>query len=101
MYQQHGFITIAAGPATAMLTFDYDYIFNVPIGEIDFKDLMLNRRLMMVSLPSLERAPDSLLTLARLSIASVKGVLAAMLDIPTEAMFASSSMAALCRGASL
>ncbi len=84
VYQQHGFITMQLVQATALLTFEYDHIFNSPIGEIDFKDLMLNRRLLMVSLPSLERSPDSLLTLARLTIASVKGVLAAMLDIPTE-----------------
>lgn len=84
VYQQHGFITMQLVQATGLLTFEYDYIFNAAIGEIDFKDLMLNRRLLMVSLPSLERAPDSLLTLARLSIASVKGVLAAMLDIETE-----------------
>ncbi|MFG1187910.1 TraM recognition domain-containing protein [Xanthobacter aminoxidans] len=84
VYEQHGYITMQLVRSTALLTFEYGHVFNVLEGEIDYRDLMLNRRIMYTALPSLERSPSSLGALGKLAVASIKSVLASLLDTPFE-----------------
>ena len=52
---QHGYLESQLVPAIATLTFGYGEIYNDEIGEVDFRDVILNRRLLVVLLPSLVR----------------------------------------------
>lgn len=82
--EQHGFITMQLVRATSLLAFEYGHIFNNEVGEIDPRDMMINRRLAYTALPSLEKSPASMAALGKLTVSSVKGVLATMLDAPFE-----------------
>lgn len=84
VYEQHGYITMQLAPSISMLKDQYGHIYNVEQGEIDYRDLMLNRRIMYTALPSLERSTGSLAALGKLAVASIKSVLAGLLDTPFE-----------------
>ena len=82
--EQHGYITMQLVRATGNLTFNYGHIYNDEIGEINYRDILLNRRLLLVMLPALERAKASMEQLGKMAVASIKGMLATMLDTPLE-----------------
>lgn len=86
VYEQHGYITMQLVRSTALLTFEYGHVFNVEQGEINYTDVMLNRRIVYTALPSLERSPASLGALGKLAVASIKSVLASLLDTPFEGL---------------
>lgn len=81
---QHGYLESQMVPAIGTLTFGYREIYNDEIGEVDFRDVILNRRLLLVLLPSLERSEKGSEMLGRLSVAAIKGALAQFLDTPME-----------------
>lgn len=82
--EQHGYITMQLVRATGNLTFNYGHVYNEEVGEINFRDIYLNRRFLVVLLPALERAEQSMAQLGKMAVASVKGVLATLLDTPLE-----------------
>lgn len=82
--EQFGFISMQLVRAVGNLTFVYGHIFNDEIGEINFKDLFLNRRIMYVTIPSLERNPSNMGMLGKLAVASLKAVMANQLEAPFE-----------------
>ena len=43
----------------------YGYIFKTNLGEIDFKDVVLNNRILVVPLPALEKSIDELRNLGK------------------------------------
>lgn len=84
--EQHGFITMQLTRAINSLTYDYGHIFGVRQGDIDIFDCVLNRRILTVPLPALERAPDSLKMLGKLIIGSVKQMMAGSLGNRIEGL---------------
>lgn len=82
--EQHGFITMQLVRATGNLTFNYGHIYNDEIGEISYRDALLNRRIMLVMLPALERSKQSMEQLGKMAVSAIKGVLATLLDTPLE-----------------
>lgn len=82
--EQHGYITMQLVRATGNLTFNYGHIYNDEIGEINYRDILLNRRVLLVMLPALERSKASMEQLGKMAVASIKGVLATLLDTPLE-----------------
>lgn len=78
--EQHGYITMQLTKAINDLTFNYGHIFGVEHnGDIDMFDVVLNRRILTVPLPALERAPDTLKMLGKLMIGSIKQMMAGSL----------------------
>lgn len=84
--EQHGFITMQLTRAINDLTYNYGHIFGVRQGDIDIFDCVLNRRILTVPLPALERAPDSLKMLGKLIIGSVKQMMAGSLGNRIEGL---------------
>lgn len=74
-YKQHGFLTMQLTEALGDLGETYGHIFNVPIGEVDFRDVVFNRRILFVMLPALERDPDALANLGKLVVSGVRSAL--------------------------
>ncbi|HGF9506507.1 TPA: TraM recognition domain-containing protein [Acinetobacter baumannii] len=77
--KQHGFITMQLTRSLNTLTYDYGYIFGVQQGDVDIFDCVLNRRVVTIPLPALERSPASLKLLGKLCIGSVKQMMAGSL----------------------
>ncbi len=74
--EQHGFITMQLTRVFGSLADTYGHIIRTNLAEIDFKDVVLNRRILVVLLPALEKSPDELSNLGKVIIASLKAMMA-------------------------
>lgn len=77
--EQHGFIVMQLTRAFGELTYNYGYIFGVQQGDIDIFDCVLNRRILTIPLPALERSEASMKMLGKLCIGSIKQMMAGSL----------------------
>lgn len=82
--EQHGFITMQLTRAFGSLADTYGHIIRTNLAEVDFKDVVLNRRLMVVLLPALEKSPQELANLGKIIVASLKAMMAAGLGDEVE-----------------
>jgi len=82
--EQHGYIVMQLGRIFNDLTFNYGHIFKTRVGDVDFYDVVINRRLLVVLLPALERAPDSLRMLGKMIVGSIKQMMAGCLGNRVE-----------------
>lgn len=64
----------------------YSHIFAAKLGEVDYKDVVFNRRVLFVILPSLEKDPDALAGLGKLVVAGVRSALAPALGDELEGL---------------
>ncbi len=62
----------------------YGHILRTNLAEVDLKDVVLNRRILLVLLPAFEKSPDELSNLGKVIIASLKAMLAAGLGEEVE-----------------
>jgi len=74
--EQHGYISMQLIRTFNSLSDTYGYIMKTPLAEIDFVDVFLNRRILVVLLPALEKAPSELTNLGRIVVASIKSTMA-------------------------
>jgi intracellular multiplication protein IcmO len=82
--EQHGFIVMQLTRIFNDLNFNYGHIFKSKVGDVDFFDVVVNRRCLVVLLPALERAPDSLKMLGKLIVGSIKQMMAGCLGNRVE-----------------
>lgn len=82
--EQHGYIVMQLTRIFNDLTFNYGHIFKTKIGDVDFFDVVINRRLLVVLLPALERAPDSMRMLGKMIVGSIKQMMASCLGNRVE-----------------
>ena len=82
--QQHGFARFYFTGVFTQLGGSLGHIFKAEQGDIDMRDVVLNRRILVVSLPALENSSDTLAGLGKIVISSLRGMMAQMLDIPPE-----------------
>ena len=62
----------------------YGHIIRTNLAEVDFKDVVLNRRILVVLLPALEKSPDELANLGKIIVSSLKAMMAAGLGDQVE-----------------
>ena len=84
--EQHGFIVMQLTRIFNDLTFNYGHIFKTKVGDVDFYDVVINRRLLVVLLPALERAPDSMRMLGKMIVGSIKQMMAGCLGNRVEGL---------------
>lgn len=82
--EQHGFITMQLVRSFNSLADTYGYIMRTKLPEIDFLDVFLNRRILVVLLPALEKAPAELTNLGRIIVAALKATMAVGLGARLE-----------------
>ena len=82
--EQHGFITMQLVRSFSSLADTYGHIIRVNLAEVDFKDVVLNRRILVVLLPALEKSPDELANLGKIIVSSLKAMMAAGLGEEVE-----------------
>jgi intracellular multiplication protein IcmO len=85
--EQHGFITMQLTKTFGSLADTYGHIIRVNLAEVDLKDVVLNRRILVVLLPALEKSPDELSNLGKVIIASLKAMMAAGLGDTVEGTY--------------
>ena len=85
--EQHGFITMQLTRVFGSLADTYGHIIRTNLAEVDLKDVVLNRRIMVVLLPALEKSPDELSNLGKVIIASLKAMMAAGLGDEVEGRY--------------
>ncbi|MCP5426458.1 MAG: phosphoesterase [Gammaproteobacteria bacterium] len=83
-YLQHGYLQNQFGRLFNQLADVYGHIFRSGYAEIDLTDVVLQRRILIVMLPALEKSPDELANLGKLLIASLKTMLAVGLGARLE-----------------
>lgn len=82
--EQHGFITMQLTRTFGSLADTYGHIIRTNLPEVDLKDVVLNRRIMVVLLPALEKSPQELSNLGKVIIASLKAMMAGGLGDQVE-----------------
>lgn len=82
--EQHGFITMQLVRSFSSLADTYGHIIRTNLAEVDFKDVVLNRRVLVVLLPALEKSPDELANLGKIIVSSLKAMMAAGLGDEVE-----------------
>ncbi len=82
--EQHGFITMQLTKVFGSLADTYGHILRTNLAEVDLKDVVLNRRILVVLLPAFEKSPDELSNLGKIIVASLKAMLAAGLGEEVE-----------------
>ncbi len=82
--EQHGFITMQLVRSFSSLADTYGHIIRTNLAEVDFKDVVLNRRILVVLLPALEKSPDELANLGKVIVSSLKAMMAAGLGDEVE-----------------
>lgn len=85
--EQHGFITMQLTRVFGSLADTYGHIIRTNLAEVDLKDVVLNRRILVVLLPALEKSPEELSNLGKVIIASLKAMMAAGLGEAVEGTY--------------
>ncbi len=85
--EQHGFITMQLTRVFGSLADTYGHILRTNLAEVDLKDVVLNRRILIVLLPALEKSPEELSNLGKIIIASLKAMMAAGLGDALEGSY--------------
>ena len=70
--EQHGFLAMQLTKPLGSLADDYGHIFRTPFGEVDIEDVVLNRRILVVLLPALQKAPVEMQNCGRIIVAILK-----------------------------
>lgn len=73
--EQHGYLQMQFTRVLSSLSDDYGHIFQTNLGEIDFNDVVINRRILCVLLPALEKSSDELSNLGKIVIGCIKSMM--------------------------
>lgn len=87
VFEQHGFITMQLTRVFGSLADTYGHIIRTNLAEVDLKDVVLNRRILVVLLPALEKSPEELSNLGKVIIASLKAIMASGLGESVEGTY--------------
>lgn len=77
--EQHGYARMYFTGIFQQLSVSLGHIFNHRNGDIDMRDIVLNRRILVVNLPSLENSDATQAALGRIVVSSLRGVMAQLL----------------------
>lgn len=86
VYEQHGFIVMQFQPCFGMLSDSYGHVMKTQLAECDFNDIVLQRRILLVLLPALEKSPSNLANLGKIIISSIKSMMAGALGAELEGL---------------
>jgi intracellular multiplication protein IcmO len=82
--EQHGFITMQLTRIFNSMAYTYGHILKNPLGEVDLYDVIVNRRILVVLLPALEKSEPELANLGKIIVASIKQMMASGLGSKIE-----------------
>lgn len=82
--QQHGYLAMQFTRSLQSLGDDYGYIFDTQAADVDMVDVVLNRRILVVLVPALEKSGDEIANLGKIVAASIKGMMGSTLGSTVE-----------------
>ena len=82
--KQHSFVVMHFSATFTQLAVSLGHIFKCEIGDIDMRDVVLNRRILVVNLPTLENSGETTASLGRLVVASLRNMMAQTLGADLE-----------------
>lgn len=82
--QQHGYLAMQFTRSLQSLGDDYGYIFDTQAADVDMVDVVLNRRIMVVLIPALEKSGDEIANLGKIVAATMKGMMGSALGSTVE-----------------
>jgi intracellular multiplication protein IcmO len=82
--QQHGYLSMQFTRALQSLGDEYWYIFRAQLADIDLIDLVLNRRILVGLIPSLEKSGDEAANLGKIIASTLKGMMGSTLGATVE-----------------
>lgn len=88
-FTQHGYLSMQLTRALQSLGDDYGYIFDALAADVDMLDVVLNRRILVVLIPALEKSADETANLGKIVAATLKGMMGATLGSTVEGEAAS------------
>ncbi len=85
--KQHAFVTMHFSAVFTQLGVSLGHIFKCEAGDIDMRDVVLNRRIPVVNLPSLENSGETTAALGKIVVASLRNMMAQTLGVNLEGDF--------------
>ncbi len=82
--QQHGYLAMQFTRSLQSLGDDYGYIFDTQAADVDMVDVVLNRRILVVLIPALEKSGDEIANLGKIIAATMKGMMGSTLGANVE-----------------
>lgn len=82
--QQHGYLSMQFTRALQSLGDDYGYIFDTQAADVDMVDVVLNRRILVVLIPALEKSSDEVANLGKIVASTIKGMMGSTLGATVE-----------------
>jgi intracellular multiplication protein IcmO len=82
--QQHGYLAMQFTRSLQSLGDDYGYIFDTQAADVDMVDIVLNRRILIVLIPALEKSGDEIANLGKIVAATMKGMMGSTLGSTVE-----------------
>jgi intracellular multiplication protein IcmO len=82
--QQHGYLAMQFTRSLQSLGDDYGYIFDTQAADVDMVDVVLNRRILVVLVPALEKSGDEVANLGKIVASSIKGMMGSTLGSNVE-----------------
>ncbi|MFN3826684.1 MAG: type IV secretory system conjugative DNA transfer family protein [Micavibrio sp.] len=82
--QQHGYLAMQFTRSLQSLGDDYGYIFDTQAADVDMLDVVLNRRILVVLIPALEKSSDETANLGKIVAATIKGMMGSTLGSTVE-----------------
>ena len=82
--QQHGYLAMQFTRALQSLGDEYGYIFDTQAEDVDMLDVDLNRRILVVLIPALEKSNDEIANLGKIIAATLKGMMGQTLGATVE-----------------
>ncbi len=81
---QHGYLSMQFTRSLQSLGDEYGYIFDTQAADIDMVDVVLNRRVLVVLIPALEKSGDEIANLGKIIAATMKGMMGSTLGATVE-----------------
>lgn len=82
--EQHGYAIFYFTSTFTQLAVSLGHIFKAETGDIDMRDVVMNRRVLIVNLPALQGSDDNLAAMGRIVIASLRAMMAQLLGAKLE-----------------
>ncbi len=82
--QQHGYLAMQFTRSLQSLGDDYGYIFDTQAADVDMVDVVLNRRILVVLIPALEKSGDEIANLGKIVASTIKGMMGSALGSTVE-----------------
>ena len=73
--EQYGYLSMQLTKPLGSLADDFGHIFRTPLGEVDMNDVVFQRRILVVLLPALQKAPDEIKNCGKIIIAMLKAMM--------------------------